>query len=99
MVVVLSGKDRSKTGKVVQMLTNKTTGQAYVVVEGLNQRKKHLRAGRKGDKGQVIELPAPLHASAVALIDPKTNKGTRVGYRMEGTTKKRVTRSSNETIE
>ncbi len=97
-VHVLSGKDRGKTGKVVQVLQNKTTHQSYVVVEGVNILKKHLRAGRKGEKGQTIELPAPIHASAVALIDPKTNKGTRVGYRIEGGTKKRISRASNEII-
>ncbi len=97
-VIVLSGKDRGKTGKVVQVLNNKTTMQSYVVVEGLHMLKKHLRSGRQGEKGQVIELPSPIHASSVALVDPKTNKGTRVGYRVEGDTKKRVTKGSNEII-
>lgn len=98
-VVILSGKDRGKTGKVVQVLTNKVRQQSYVVVEGANMKKKHLRAGRAGEKGQVLELPSPVHASSVALIDPKSSKGTRVGYRIEGTTKKRVSRASKETIE
>ncbi len=98
-VVILSGKDRGKTGKVVQVLTNKTRAQSYVVVEGANMKKKHLRPGRSGEKGQVLELPSPVHASSVALIDPKSNKNTRVGYRLEGTSKKRVSRRSNETIE
>ncbi|MBP9732181.1 MAG: 50S ribosomal protein L24 [Candidatus Magasanikbacteria bacterium] len=97
-VVVLSGKDRGKTGKIVQVLRNKATAQSYVVVEGVNVLKKHLRAGRQGEKGQVIELPSPIHASAVAVIDPKTNKGTRVGYQIEGDTKKRVAKGSNEII-
>lgn len=97
-VKVLSGKDRGKVGKVVQVLHNKAAQKSYVVVEGINMLKKHLRSGRSGEKGQVIELPAPIHASSVALIDPKTNKGTRVGYRIEGTTKKRVSRVSNEII-
>ncbi len=97
-VVILSGKDRGKTGKIVQVLRNKATAQSYVVVEGVNVLKKHLRAGRQGEKGQVIELPSPIHASAVAVIDPKTNKGTRVGYRIEGDAKKRVAKGSNEII-
>ncbi len=98
-VVILSGKDRGKTGKIVQVLTNKATAQSYVVVEGANMKKKHLRAGRAGEKGQVLELPSPVHASSVALIDPKSSKSTRVGYRLEGTSKKRISRRSNETIE
>ena len=98
-VKILSGKDRGKTGKVVQILTNKATSQSYAVVEGINILKKHLRAGRKGEKGQVIELPAPIHLSSVALIDPKTSKGTRVGYRFQGDIKKRVSRKTNEIIE
>ena len=61
--------------------------------------KKHLRAGKRGEKGQVIELPAPIHASSVAFIDPKSNKGTRVGYQIVGDVKKRVSKKSNETIE
>lgn len=98
-VKILSGKDRGKTGKVVQILTNKATAQSYAVVEGMNMLKKHLRAGRKGEKGQVIELPAPLHLSSLALIDAKSSKSTRVGYRIEGNVKKRVSKKSNETIE
>lgn len=98
-VKILSGKDRGKTGKVVQILVNKATNQSYAVVEGINILKKHLRAGKRGEKGQVIELPAPIHASSLALIDPKSNKSTRVGYRVEGNVKKRVSKKSNETIE
>ncbi|HYE60110.1 MAG TPA: 50S ribosomal protein L24 [Candidatus Kapabacteria bacterium] len=98
-VKVLSGKNRGKTGKVIQVLTKKETGERYVVVEGVNMRKKHLKPGRKGDKGQTIELAAPIHASNVMLIDPKSNKPTRVGYKMEGTEKKRIAKRSGEFID
>ncbi len=98
-VKVLSGKDRGKTGKVVQVLTNKATHQHYVVVEGVNMLKKHLRAGKRGEKGQVIELPAPIHASSVAFIDSKSGRSTKVGYRVEGDTKKRISRKSGEFID
>lgn len=98
-VQVLSGKDRAKTGKVVQVLINKKTGQSYVVIEGLNMLKKHLRAGQKQQKGQIIELPAPVHASSVMLIDPKSGKSTRVGYVKEGGSKKRIAKVSNEFID
>ena len=98
-VKVLSGKDRGKTGKVIQVLHNKQIDKYFVVIEGLNLLKKHMRAGRQGDKGQVIELPAPMHMSNVMLIDPKTDKPTRVGYKQEGSDKKRIAKRSGEFID
>ncbi len=97
-VKILSGKDRGKTGKVVQVLQNKKTNQIYVVVDGVNILKKHLRA-RGREKGQIIELPAPIHVSNVMLIDPKTNKPTRIGYKIEGEEKKRIAKKSGEYID
>ena len=98
-VKVLSGKSRGKTGKVIQVLTHGAYGQTMVVVEGANMRKKHLKPSKKGEKGQVLELAAPLHSSNVMLIDPKSNQPTRVGYRMDGNEKKRVAKRSNEFID
>ncbi|EKE07309.1 MAG: 50S ribosomal protein L24 [uncultured bacterium] len=98
-VKVLSGKDRAKTGKVLQVLKNKLTNRVFVVVEGANLLKKHLRAGRQGDKGQIIELPAPMDISNVMLIDSNSKKATRVGYKIEGETKKRVAKKSGEFID
>ncbi|OGH64831.1 MAG: 50S ribosomal protein L24 [Candidatus Magasanikbacteria bacterium RIFCSPHIGHO2_01_FULL_41_23] len=97
IVKVLAGKDRNKTGKVIQILLGKN-GEAGVVVEGINKLKKHLRSRKNGEKGQAIELPAPIPMSRVMLIDPKTNKPTRISYRLEGTTKVRVAKKSGETI-
>jgi large subunit ribosomal protein L24 len=98
-VKVLSGKDKGKTGKVVQVLNNKKTKQNFVVVEGLNILKKHMRARRQGEQGQVIELPAPMHLSNVMLLDPKSGKATRVGFKQEGSTKKRIAKVSGEFID
>lgn len=98
-VKILSGKDSGKEGKVVQVIHNKESEQFYVVVEGVNVLKKHMRARKGGEKGQVIELPAPLHISNVQLIDPKSGKPTRVGFKQEGETKKRVAKISGEFIE
>jgi len=98
-VKVLSGKDKGKTGKVVQVLFNDQKNQYFVVVEGVNVLKKHLRAGRKGEKGQIIELPAPLNISNVMLIDAKSGKTTRVGYKIEGKVKKRIAKISGEYID
>jgi len=96
-VKVLSGKDRGKTGKVVQVLTNNKNKQHYVVVEGVNMLKKHIRAGR-GQKGQIIELPAPMHMSNVMLVEGSTNKATRVGFKVEAGKKQRVSKKSGEII-
>ena len=97
-VKVLSGKDRGKTGRVLQVLLNKRNGLTYVVVEGVNMRKKHLRAKSKTEKGRVIELAAPVHASNVMLLDPGSKKPTRVGYVIEGKTKKRIAKRSGEAL-
>ena len=95
-VKVLTGKDKGKTGKVIQILHNKQTAQFFVVVEDINVLKKHMRARREGEKGQIIELPAPLNISNVMLIDPKSGKPTRVGYKTEGKEKKRIAKKSGE---
>lgn len=93
-VKILKGKDAGKTGKVIQVLTGE-----YVVVEGANILKKHMRARRQGEKGQMIELPAPIRIGNVMLIDPKSGKPTRVGFKKEGNEKKRVAKVSGEFIE
>lgn len=98
-VKILTGKDSGKTGKVVQVLVNKGNGKSFVVVEGANLLKKHMRSGKQNEKGQVIELPAPIHISNVMLLDPKSGKPTRVGYKTEGKDKKRVAKVSGEFIE
>ena len=99
-VKVISGRQNVKgqTGKVLQVLTNKKNKQVYVVVDGLNMRKKHMKTRRAGYKGRIIELPAPLHSSNVMLVDPKTNKPSRVGYVTEGDKKLRVAKRSGEII-
>lgn len=93
-VKILKGKDAGKIGKVVQVLARE-----YVVVEGANILKKHMRARRQGEKGQVIELPAPIRIDNVMLIDTKSGKPTRVGFKKEGDTKKRIAKISGEFIE
>lgn len=98
-VKVLSGREKGKTGKVIQVINDKESGRSYVVVENLNLRKKHFRPRQKNEKGQVIELAAPIDASNVMVIDPKSNKPTRVGYTIEGDSKKRVAKKSGEFID
>lgn len=99
-VRVISGKEgvKGQTGKVLQVLYNKRNKQTYVVLEGVNMRKKHIRAGR-GQSGQVIELPGPIHVSNVMFIDEKSGKPSRVGYKQEGSKKVRIAKKSNEIID
>ncbi len=94
-VKVLSGKDRGKVAKVIQVFRKENK----VVVEGVNQIKKHLRARSQSEKGQIIELSAPFHMSNVALICPKCDKPMRVGFKMSGDKKVRVCRKCKEVID
>lgn len=94
-VKILSGKDLGKEGKVVQVFPK----LEKVVVEGVNIMKKHLRTRKQGEKGQVLELAAPINVSKVALICIKCGRPTRVGYKITGDVKKRVCRKCKEIIE
>jgi large subunit ribosomal protein L24 len=76
-VLVLVGKDRGKTGKILAMLPR----EGRVLVEGLNIVKKHIRPRRSGEKGQRVEVPAPMPISRVMLVCPSCGKATRVGVR------------------
>ena len=76
------GGDRGKQGKVIEGIT----GKNRVVVEGVNFVTKHVRVGQtqRGSKtGGIEQHEAPIHVSNVALVDPKTKKPTRVGFRNE----------------
>jgi len=76
-VKILSGKDKGKTGKVLQVLS----AYGKVSVEGLNLLIKHMRPRKQGEKGQRIEFPAPLPLSKVALVCPKCGQASRVGFK------------------
>lgn len=89
-VKALTGKSKGKTGKVLQVFPIKEKAS----VEGLNLMKKHLRPRKQGESGQIIEFPAPMQISNLALICPKCNKATRVGYKkMETAGKKKKNRT------
>ena len=93
-VVVIAGKDRGKTGKVLRALP----AESSVIVEGVQVRKKHERSRRRGQKGQIVQKEFPIHVSNVMCVDPKTGKGTRVGYRVEKGKKARVAKKSGAVI-
>ena len=74
-VRILRGKDRGKKGKVVAVVPL----EERLVVEGLNMVKRHVKARRSNEKGQRVEVAAPVRIANVQLICPQCKKGTRVG--------------------
>ena len=77
-VKILTGKDRGKSGKVLQILP----AENRLSIEGLNLLIKHMRPRREGEKGQRIEFPAFISATNVALICPKCGRTTRIGAKI-----------------
>ena len=100
-ILVISGKDRGKTGKVLRV----DLQRQRVYVEGLNIVKRHQRpqqargAQRADAVGGVVEKEGPIHISNVMLIDPKDKKPTRVGVTRENGVRNRVTRRSNTKLD
>jgi large subunit ribosomal protein L24 len=98
-VVVISGKDRGKTGKVMRV----DPGKSRVFVEGLNIIKRHTRPsqvpGSANAAGGVIEREGPIHVSNVMLIDPKDKKRTRVGVSRENGKRFRVSKRSGTKLD
>jgi len=72
--MVIAGKEKGKTAKIVRVLREENR----VLLDGLNLVKRHRRADKQGRKGQIVDLPQPLHASNVMIIDPKDGKPTRI---------------------
>ena len=99
-VVVISGKDAGKKGRVVRTDPKKRR----VYVEGLNMIKRHERPRSQGDlknaqAGGIVEKEGPIHVSNVMLLDPKVNKGTRVGVRRESGARVRYAKRSGAAID
>jgi large subunit ribosomal protein L24 len=97
-VVVISGKDKGRTGKVIR--TDPKKDRVYV--EGVNMVKRHMRPtpGRPNAPVGVIEKEGPVHVSNVAIVDPKDNKPTRVGVRRDSSgNRMRVTKRSGTELD
>lgn len=93
-VIVIAGKDRGKKGNIVKVLP----AESRVIVGGVNKAKRHEKPSRTG-AGGITEKELPLHVSNVMLVDPKTNKATRVGYKkLTDGTKVRFAKRSGEVI-
>ncbi len=93
-VVVLTGRDKGKTGQVLKALPRANK----VIVQGINMAKRHTRPSQTSGGG-IIEKETPIHISNVSHIDPKDNKATRVGFKVVGGEKVRIARRSGEQID
>ncbi len=93
-VVVIAGSSKGKEGKITKTLRKENR----VIVEGCNIVKKH-RKGNGQESGGILETEAPIHASNVMLIDPKTKKRSRIGQVIENNKKIRVAKKSSEKID
>jgi len=95
-VRVIAGSSKGKEGKITKTLRK----EDRVIVEGVNIVKKHKK-GNGQETGGILEVEAPIHVSNVMLIDPKTKKPTRIGYKVNEKTnkKERISKKSNEKID
>ena len=93
-VVVIAGSSKGKEGKITKTLRKENR----VIVEGCNIVKKH-RKGNGQESGGILETEAPIHASNVMLIDPKTKKRTRIVHVIENNKKVRIAKKSSEKID
>ena len=91
-VLIISGKDKGRTGKVMKAFPK----ELKILVEGINLKKKHVRPKRNGEKGQIVEVPAPLNASNVKIVCPKCGKATRVGFTIEKVTQQGESRQGRD---
>ena len=94
-VVVLSGKDKGRTGTVRTVMPK----EAKVVVEGVNMIARHRKPSQENPQGGIDRREAPMHVSKVALADPKDGKPTRVRFETKDGKKVRVAVKSGETID
>jgi large subunit ribosomal protein L24 len=93
-VVVLSGKDKGRTGEVTRALPR----DGKVVVSGINVIARHRKPSQANPQGGIDRVEAPMHISKVAIADPKTGKPTRVRFEVKDGKKVRVAVKSGETI-
>ncbi len=95
-VEVITGADRGKRGEVLQVMPKDNRA----VVQGVNIAKRHTKASGMGQPGGIIEKEATIHLSNIMLIDPGTDKPTRIAHRiLDNGTKARVARASGRAIE
>ena len=93
-VIVIAGRDKGKTGVIQKVIPE----QNRVVVENVNLRKKHRKPTQTNPEGGIVEIYAPIDASNVMLLDPKTKKPTRIGHKIVKGKKVRYAKKSGTTL-
>ena len=93
-VVVLSGKDKGKQGKILEV----SPKEGKVIIEGVNQAQKHVKPRRMGKEGGIITVEAPMYASKVMLVCPKCSKPTRAAHKIADGKKMRLCKKCGETF-
>ena len=93
-VIVIAGRDKGKTGTIQKVIPE----QNRVVVENVNLRKKHRKPTQQNPDGGIVEIYAPIDASNVMLLDPKTKKPTRIGHKIVKGKKVRYAKKSGTTL-
>lgn len=90
-VIVIAGKDRGKSGKVLRVFPR----EDRVIVEGVNVVKRHQRGNAQRQKGQILDKTLPIHVSNVMILDPKSGKRTRIGIKKMNGKYTRIAKKSN----
>ena len=93
-VIVIAGHDKGKTGTIQKVIPESNR----VVVEGVNLRKKCKKPTQANPDGGIVEIYAPIDASNVALVDPKTKKPTKIGHKIVNGKKVRVAKKSGTVL-
>ena len=93
-ILVITGKDKGKKGKIIQALPS----SSRLIVENINLRKKSVKPKTSGQKGQVVEFPAPINISNVKIMCPKCSKSSRVGYIETANKKVRICKNCDEKL-
>ena len=93
-VLVITGKDKGKTGKVIKAFPKENR----IIVEGVNIQSRHEKA-RQEQPAQIVKAEGPIDASNVMYYDKKAGKGTRIGYKIENGKKVRISKASGQQID
>ena len=93
-VQIMMGKDKGKTGAILRAIP----ADSKVLVEGLNQFKRHIKGRYQGQKSEIVTISKPVPVSAVALICKKCKKPTRIGYQVTNGKKTRICKRCESTI-
>ena len=94
LVKIIAGDHKGLDGKVLRVFRDANK----VIVEGRNMVSKHTKPSAKNPQGGIIKKEAPIHVSNIALVDPKTKTATKIGFKIDGDKKVRISKKSNQVL-